>query len=309
MRRDSALNTSITDPEVLSFIEETEQLYDARPSRDIALERADYERMAQHFSAPLPTELAIEDLMFQGGSGSLPARRYWPKDLGPARVLYLHGGGYSLGSLESHASICADIAAKSGCEVVAATYRLAPEYPHPAAFHDALSAVDAFGDRPLVIVGDSAGGNLAAAVALEGDRRIVAQVLIYPDLGGLTRDLASYGDNAEARLLRTSDVIAYRRQRAGGQVPIADARFDPLSAADVAKAPPCFISVADHDPLRDDGAAFVLRLTDAGVPAEVVIEQELPHGHLRARHRARRANDAFSRICDAIRSFAAIASS
>ncbi|MEM7744807.1 MAG: alpha/beta hydrolase [Pseudomonadota bacterium] len=291
----------ISDPEVLAYIDACNRLFpETSGERHIAVQRRDYERMANAFRAPRPEGLAIEDTIFRGPAGFGQARRYWPANPLETRVLFFHGGGFSLGSVDSHDSICAEIAARTDCEVISINYRLAPEHPHPAAYADALAAVATFGDRPLIVAGDSAGGNIAAALGLTGDARIVGQVLIYPDLGGISLELPSYAEKAEAPLLTTSDVRKYRRGRCEQKPPERDETFDPLMAMDFESAAPCFISAAEHDPLRDDGPEYVLRLTEAGIAAEVVVEEELPHGHLRARHKVARAGAAFGRICDAI---------
>ena len=158
----------------------------------------------------------------------------------------------------------------------------------------------------MILAGDSAGGNLAAAVAqtLRG-AAIKGQVLIYPGLGGEELDLLSYTECAEAPLLTARDVRFYRGVRAGGDVPEDDPTFFPLAAGDFSGLTRCFISAAGVDPLRDDGVEYVRRLIGAGVTAYCVVEPQLPHGHLRARTTSHRAREAFGRILDAIREFAA----
>ena len=130
-------------------------------------------------------------------------------------------------------------------------------------------------------------------------------MLIYPGLGGEGLDLPSYTECAEAPLLTARDVRFYRGVRAGGDVPEDDPTFFPLAAGDFSGLTRCFISAAGVDPLRDDGVEYVRRLIGAGVTAYCVVEPQLPHGHLRARTVSHRARDAFGRILDAIREFAA----
>lgn len=300
------MSSQITDPEVHAFIERTLAAYPADAmEQSVAQQRSFYQRLCESFARPQPIGIAVEDGVIDTGEGFRPVRRYWPSEPGPARVLYFHGGGFVVGNLESHDDICAEIAQACGSELVAVDYRLCPEHPHPAAYQDALAAALHLSDRPLIVVGDSAGGNLAAAVALNAKVRILGQVLIYPGLGGEADGLASYHENAEAPLLSTDDVIAYRRIRAGHDGDPDDPTFSPLRTTDLSRSPPAFVSAAECDPLRDDGPTYVLRLTDAGVPAECVVEPELPHGHLRARHMSARAGAAFGRICAAISAFAA----
>lgn len=300
------MSTLINDPEVLAFIEKTESFYPPEAiSLTIEQQRAHYNRLCEAFARPRPVGIAVEDRALDGPGGMLPVRRYWPRNPGPTRIIYFHGGGFVVGGLKSHDDICAEIALRCASELFAIDYRLCPEHPHPAAFDDAMAAVMRLADRPLVLVGDSAGANLAAAVSLHAKADIRGQVLIYPGLGGEGAGLASYTERAEAPLLSTHDVQTYRQIRAGGLADPKDPTFSPIEAQSLRGAPPCFISAAEHDPLRDDGPAYVLKLSDDGVAAECVVEPDLPHGHLRARHMSTRAAEAFDRICDAISRFTA----
>jgi acetyl esterase len=191
--------------------------------------------------------------------------------------------------------------------VVSVDYRLCPEHIHPAAYDDSLAAARAaLAEGPVILAGDSAGGNLAAAVAqtLKG-AAIKGQVLIYPGLGGDALSLTSYTECAKVPMLPTRDIRYYRTVRAGGDVPEDDPTFFPLAANDFSGLARCFISAAGVDPLRDDGVEYVRMLIGAGVTAYCVVEPQLPHGHLRARTTSHRAREAFGRILDAIREFAA----
>ncbi|MFK7943520.1 MAG: alpha/beta hydrolase [Paracoccaceae bacterium] len=299
------MSSAISDPEVLAFIERTESFYPAGSNTaTVFQQRNRYDRMTAAFRQPRPIGLAVQDMTLPGGAGLISARSYWPKDPGPVRVVYFHGGGFVVGGLDSHDDICAEIAARCGVEVVTIGYRLCPEAPHPAAFEDAMAAVTALADRPMVLVGDSAGANLVASAAVHTTVALQGQVLIYPGLGGDLEDLPSYTERANAPLLTTADVRAYRHLRENSPGDAANADFSPLRAKDFSTAPPCFVSVAEFDPLRDDGLAYVERLADAGVAGEAVIEDQLPHGHLRARHMSARAGAAFETICKAISRFA-----
>ncbi|MEM6661630.1 MAG: alpha/beta hydrolase [Pseudomonadota bacterium] len=296
------MSSSITDPEVLEFIKRTGEFYPPDAvNLSIVEQRNVYDAMTEAFRQPRPKGVATENGGFDGPSSIVPVRRYWPTRPGPARILYFHGGGFVVGGLDSHDDVCAELAEGAEAEVISIDYRLCPEHPHPAAYDDALAAVDFFADRPLIVVGDSAGGNLAAAVALARPQKIRGQVLIYPGLGGNALGLASYTERAEAPLLSVADIEFYSQIRAGGEAPKDDPSFAPLLAEKFKGLPPCFISAAEHDPLRDDGEAYVLRLTDAHVRAEVVVEPELPHGHLRARTMSKRAAAAFGRCIDAVK--------
>lgn len=298
------MSSTITDPDVLAFIDRTNAFY---PPDAVALsitdQRNHYDRMCADFRRPRPAGLGVEGGGLQGAGGLIPVRRYWPKNPGQARVVYFHGGGFVVGGLDSHDDVCAEIADNCSLEVVAVDYRLCPEHPHPAAYDDALAAVDHLAERPLIVAGDSAGGNLAAAVALARPKKISGQALIYPGLGGEAKNLLSYTERADAPLLSTKDVHYYGQIRAAGADVADDATFAPLRAKSFRGLPPCFISAAEHDPLRDDSEDYVAELSNAGVAAELVVEPELPHGHLRARTMSARAAEAFSRVCQAISAF------
>ncbi|HUF87015.1 MAG TPA: alpha/beta hydrolase [Thermohalobaculum sp.] len=301
------ITARITDPEILAFIERTAAFYpEGKANLALAERRRQYDAMAAALRRPRPEALRVTDETVPGPAGPVPVRRYLPPDPGPVTVLYFHGGGFVLGGLDSHDDVSAEIAARTSCPVLAVDYRLCPEHIHPAAYDDALAATRAaLAHGPVILAGDSAGANLAAAVCLAlKDGGIRGQVLIYPTLGGDLLGLASYEENAEAPMLTTRDMEYYRRTRAGGPVPHDDPTFFPFAAADFSGLAPCFISSAEADPLRDDGPEYARRLGAAGVEARCVVEPQLPHGHLRARHTARRAAEAFDRVIAAIADFA-----
>ncbi|KAJ33461.1 lipase, partial [Agrobacterium tumefaciens] len=250
----------ISDPQVLAFIRKTEASYPAQANTASAVEnRAYYDAMCANFRAPRPENVVVVDREI----GGVPCRIYGLAS--PVCVLYLHGGGFVVGGLDSHDDVCAEIADATSLQTISVDYRLAPEHLWPAQIND-VEAVWRALDRPVVVVGDSAGGLLAAALCLsqKSRRQPLGQVLIYPGLGG-DGDAASYRDNAEAPLLRASDVIVYRDLLFGGASP-RDPIARPLKAPDLSGLAPAFIVTADVDPLRDDGADYAERLSAAGVP-------------------------------------------
>ncbi len=297
------MSTEITDPEVLAFIARTESHHPPDAiDRTIADQRRVYDALCDDFREPRPKDITVTDETV----GAVPQRRYAPHEAGPVTVVYYHGGGFVVGGLDSHDDICAEIAAGACCTLVSVDYRLCPEHLHPAAYEDALAAArTALEAGPVILAGDSAGGNLAAAVAQTLRREdIRGQVLIYPGLGGDTIGLESYVECAEAPLLTTRDIDFYREVRAGGPPPRNDPTFFPLLADNFDGLAPCFVTVADADPLRDDGVEYVRLLIGAGVTAYCAVEPQLPHGFLRARHMSHRAAEAFGRIVDAVKEFA-----
>ena len=300
------MSTEITDPEVLDFIARTDLFYPPDAVKySIAEQRQFYDKMCAEFRQPRPASVAVTDGKIDGPGGPVPQRCYLPEDAGPVTVVYFHGGGFIVGGLESHDDVCAEIAERTGCKVISVDYRLCPEHIHPAAYDDSLAATQAaLVEGPVILVGDSAGGNLAAAVAqaMKG-AAIKGQVLIYPGLGGERFDLPSYTECAGAELLTVSDIQYYRTVRAGGPAPVDDPTFFPLAVKDFSGLAPCFISAAGADPLRDDGVEYVRRLIGAGVEAYCAVEPQLPHAHLRARNMSHRAREAFDRIVGAIGDF------
>ena len=249
----------------------------------------------------------------------MPIRLYQPAEREPMPVLlYLHGGGYVLGGLDSHDDICAEIAHLAGIAVIAVGYRLAPEHRFPAAFADCRAAREwivaaglghGIDPKRLVIGGDSAGGNLTAALALDARDRgaptLAGQVLIYPGLGG-DRRRGSYIEHANAPGLTTADIDYYRSIYIGPpDDPGHASKFaHPLLETDYRGLPPAFLVAAEWDPLRDDCFAYAERLRAAGVPACVRHEPLLVHAFLRARQMSRPAADSFAAIVEAIRSLA-----
>ena len=265
-------------------------------SLSIADQRAIYDRLCRAFHRGYPPGITAQDRAF----GGVPCRLYPGKG---GTVVYFHGGGFVVGGLHSHDDICAELCAKTGLTVVSVDYRLCPEHPHPAAFDDALAATCAIAaecPEPLLLAGDSAGGNLAAAVAQAIGRKgafgIAGMVLIYPGLGG-HHDAGSYLTHAQAPMLTRDDVLFYSRIRHGDvAAPPPDPTFAPLSDTDFTGLPPTLAIAAECDPLADDATLYASRLTAAGVAARAFVEPGLVHGYLRARATVPRAAASFDRI-------------
>ncbi len=284
------------EAEILDFQARCDAFYPPDAvSASVEHQRRWYDALCAAFDPGRPEGIAAEDRPL----GAIPARFYRPAHVSAdATILYLHGGGFVVGSLDSHDAVCAELAQGTGAELVAIDYRLAPEHRWPAAFDDgwaALSALLAQGRR-VVLAGDSAGGNLAAGLAVrarnEGVPGIVGLALIYPGLGG---DLlsGSYAEMAEAPGLSTADVRYYRELYAA---PETDPVAHPLRAESLAGLPPAFVSAARFDPLRDDARAFAGRLAAAGVTVSFREEPQMIHAWLRARHMSPGARAGFAAL-------------
>lgn len=226
---------------------------------------------------------AVEDVVFsrQEDSGSVRARVYTP--LNGARVagrlVWLHGGGWCLGDLEGFDRVCRSLANAGGFEVASIDYRLAPEHPYPAAVQDADAAVRwALGqDGPVVVGGDSAGGNLAAVAVLHAREEVRAQVLVYPATDA-TMAGESYGDG-DRPMLKVSEMEACWTAYRGPADP-GDPDLSPLRA-DLAGLPPTLVAVAGADVLRSDGEAYAAALGAAGVDVRLSHYEDMTHGFLR----------------------------
>jgi acetyl esterase len=229
------------------------------------------------------TVAAIVDFELPGGDGQpVRARAYTPRDAreGPLPlVAWLHGGGWVTGDLDSHDATCRSLANTSGCKVIAIDYRLAPEHKFPAGLDDCHAAIawlaahadeNGIDPRRIAVAGDSAGGNLAAAVALMARDRgpaIAFQLLVYP-VTHHAFDTPSYREYGNGYLLTEEGMRwnwnHYLPDAAAGLDPLAS----PLLAADLRGLPPALVVVAECDPLCDESEAYARRLADAGVPVE-----------------------------------------
>lgn len=295
-----------TETGILEFLATCAAFYpDDAVDASIGQQRAWYDALCARFDRPLPPGMVTEDRTVEG---HIPVRWYRLAKIRTRTVLYyIHGGGFVVGSLDSHHAICAELAEHVGAELVSVDYRLAPEHVWPAAHDDAFAVLTSLlaDGRKVVLIGDSAGGNLAAGLALrardEGLNGIVGQALIYPALGG---DLVSgsYHEMAQAPGLATSDVAYYRQMlQAPADSPVAH----PLLSRSLAGLPPTFVTVAHFDPLRDDGRAYAARLAQAGIEVWFREEPQMVHAWLRARHMSEGARRGFEALCAAVTRFVA----
>lgn len=298
---------TLLDPALWAYIDAVNAWY---PPEIVGLpidkQREIYDRMCRAFHQGRPPGVKASDGLIAASGHGIPVRRYqFAGKAAPATVLYFHGGGFILGGLDSHDDICAELCAGTGFDVLSVDYRLAPEHLHPAAFDDALAAFEwaaAASGLPIVLCGESAGGNLAAAVAQATRGRIgaaIGQVLIYPGLGGDER-AGSYVEHAEAPLLSAGDITFYRDVRSGKRQSPDDPTFSPLRDVNFSGLPPTVIITAECDPLSSDGESYRDRIVAAGGKAWWHEEKRLVHSFLRARTTVPAAGEAFARIIAAV---------
>ena len=293
---------TLIDGPTWAFIRTSEAAYPPdTASLTIAEQRTIYDRMCRAFFQGYPMGIIARDEALAG----VNCRIYSGQN--PV-VLYLHGGGFVVGGLDSHDDICAEIRATTGLTVVAADYRLSPEHLHPAALHDTLSVAGYLGAQgPLLLAGDSAGANLAAAAAHfmrhEPAVRMLGQVLIYPGLGG-DINRGSYLTHANAPMLTRDEVLYYKNIRHAATPDDGDPTTAPLQDTDFANLPPTVTFGAECDPVCDDARAYSAALVAAGGRAHFILEPGLVHGYLRARASVPRAAASFARITAAIAALA-----
>jgi acetyl esterase len=257
---------------------------------------------------------SVDDRTIEAGGQTLTVRRYRPEgldDAAPTLVFY-HGGGFVIGSLQSHDRDCRALANRGRCQVIAVDYRLAPEHPFPAAAEDAITALEhivanaaELGVDPerVAVGGDSAGGNLAAVAALHArDVGIPLrfQLLIYPAVAHEEGEFPSRADNAEGYALDTDAVRWFMDAYHPGGSP-TDWRAAPLLADSHHEVAPALVITAEFDPLRDEGEAYADALQAAGVPAKASRYDGLIHGFFGMGAIVPAANAAVDEAGDALR--------
>lgn len=275
-------------------------------------------RDRRFFTQPEPPEVAeVSELTAPGPHGPIPIRGYRPKGSTAGQSLpalvYYHGGGWTIGDLDTHDVLCREIANGAGCAVFSVDYRMGPEHKFPAAVDDSFAALQwvaaqagslAIDRQRLAVGGDSAGGNLAAVVSLlardAGGPAIRLQVLIYPatDLRGKT---PSYTRNGVGYLL-TGEVMAYfNRCYLNGEADKTDWRGSPLLADDLSRLPPALVLTAGYDPLLDEGDQYAQRLRAAGVPVEYRCFDGQIHGFITMGKVIGQANEAVALCAERLR--------
>jgi len=283
-----------------------------KPIRELGAKQARALLNTSPCTAPMTPLDHVEQLNVPTRAGAIRARLYRPEGAtGSPRpaLVYLHGGGFVLGTIEGADELCRAIAVGSGWTVVSLDYRLAPESPYPAALQDCLDAyawltltATELGIDParIAVGGDSAGGNLAAALCLhrrdEGSPLPVTQVLAYPAVDG-TFTTPSWTEFADAPLLSTADARWFWSQYVGPGHRADDHLAAPMRAASLRGLPPAMILTAEVDPIRGDAEAYAARLRREGVPASLIRYRGVFHGFLTETGAFTQARRAIEEIC------------
>lgn len=252
----------------------------------------------------------VEDLLVPSPAGGVPVRRYLPQASPKATVVYLHGGGWVVGGLDESDALCRTLAQLSECEVISVDYRLAPEHPFPAAVDDAEAAVTwVTSERsgPIILMGDSAGGNLATVAARRardrGDSRVALQVLIYP-VTDHRMNTRSYALHGELFLISASDMNWFWDCYVPDPAERASPDAAPILTPDLTGMPAAHFVIAHYDPLQDEALAYANHLADAGVAVTVDRYEAMVHGFLPLLGQVDTADEALASIAGAIRAAA-----
>lgn len=254
-----------------------------------------YNSAAEILDLPRVPLARVQDLDIPGaGNAPLRARLYAQSHERLPVLLYLHGGGFTIGGIETHDSLCRQLAQRSGAAVVSLAYRLAPEHRFPTAVDDSFAALQWLASQAgelgldgsrLAVGGDSAGGTLAAVVALmardAGGPRIACQALVYPaTAAGVEGPYPSRERHALGPTLTLRTMGYFMAHYFGPEGRAPDFRGAPVLAADLSRLPPALLQVAAHDPLRDEILDYASRLMAAGTEATVVEYHGLAHGFI-----------------------------
>ncbi|MEZ5489573.1 MAG: alpha/beta hydrolase [Gammaproteobacteria bacterium] len=280
------------DPQAQALLDKVEQsgiLPYERMTPELA--RKFYQKACEAGGGSPPEVYCVEDMAIPGPAGDLNLRCYRASTAGNLPVLlFFHGGGFTIGSLQSHDAVCRYLCAEAQCLVLSLDYRLAPEHKFPAAVEDAWAATCWLAEHAvqlgadptrIAVAGDSAGGNLAAVTCLmareAGQPGICYQVLIYPGTD-MTESLASHRDYGEGYLLTSSLISWFHQNYLPQGIDLKTWQGSPLHASDHRDLPPAHVITAGFDPLQDEGRAYAEKLKAAGVPVSFHHYEGMLHG-------------------------------
>jgi acetyl esterase len=238
-----------------------------------------------------PDMARVEEHTITGADGgSFPARVFVPEGTPRGVLIYYHGGGWVIGAIDEFDTLARKLAARTGCAIVLPDYRLAPEHRYPTAADDAYATLEwvaehvsdiAGSDVPIVVAGDSAGGNLSAVTTQRARDRggppIAFQGLVYP-VTDADLDKASYSSDENQLLVNRASMVWFWDHYAPDEVQRKETDACPLQAAEMSGLPPAVVILAEYDVLRDEGEAYADRLKEAGVPVDVHVHPGQMHG-------------------------------
>jgi acetyl esterase len=290
------------ESEIAEYVVFCEQ-FDVPLSDDtIPLQRKRYNAMRAQLAQAVSKTLRIQDELVLGQDGhNIPIRIYQPSNQpNQPCCLFMHGGGFVVGNIETHHDWVAELAELSEVTIISIDYRLSPEHRYPAALHDVRDVLEHVANhsqkynidpKRMVVSGDSAGGNLSAAICLltrdTSLPDIQAQLLIYPGLGGSLMQ----AERENSPLLKASDLGFYFAAYMGQGKP--DKYAAPLLETDFSNLPPAFVLTVEFDPVRDDGLIYTQKLKEAGVPVTHYDAPGLVHGCMQARRTSPGTRKAF----------------
>lgn len=281
----------------------------------IAEQRQGWSVYTRSIAPPRPAEVEVRDTVIPTADHQVPVRIYRPAGAAGACpcIIYMHGGGFMKGDLDSSDPIAWGFTDETGAVTVSVDYRLTPEHPYPAAFNDCYGVLTylhahagEFGINParIALAGDSAGGHLAASLCLAArDRkgpRVAAQAVIYTVIG-TAMTASSYQENADGYGLTTAACHAYIKLLLPDGAHDRDAYARPAVATDFSGLPPAYVVSAELDPVRDDGREYAARLALAGVDVTYREARGMIHGFMRARFTGPAAKAEYDRICAFLR--------
>ncbi len=282
------------------------------PATNVAEKRRNWTAYSGALAVPMPASIKAHDRTIPTPDHMVPVRVYRPAEVTGALpcVVYIHGGGFMMGDLDSSDTNAWGLCDGTGAVVVSVDYRLTPEHPFPAAFNDCYGVLcwlarhgGELGIDParIAFAGDSAGGNLSAAVCLAARDRegpaIRAQAIIYPGMNE-PATAPSYIENAHSPSLTTESVVYYRSVYTSGSANADNPYAAPTLAADFSRLPPALVHVAELDPIRDDGRLYASKLAMAGTWVSYREARGMLHGFLRVRLTGPQAKREFAAITD-----------
>ena len=301
------------DPQAAAVLEAVDSV-PVPPTYELSVESA-RERLADFFGRQTAAPVAaVEEFSIPGSEDPIDVRLYLPDRADPSLVVFYHGGGWVLGGLDSYDPLCRALANAAEAAVLSVDYRLAPEHPFPAGFEDAYAAavwatknaarLNCDPDR-VAVAGDSAGGNLAAAVTLAARDRngpdLDAQALVYPAVAAPgIHTFESHVENAEGYFLERDSIGWFYERYLGATADRRNAYAAPLLARDLSGLPPATVITAGFDPLRDEGAAYADRLAEAGVDVRHDSFPGMIHGFVSMLDDIDRAGDGVAAVADGL---------